>query len=253
MKRSLLIILLFYILGSVSQAQLWKINRYEASGGLGPSLFFGDVGGFSKTKNILGLRDMSFLQTRFNINFNFKYRFTQDINARLSLAYGLLHAVDTRGSNEPRGNEASTSFFEPAIIGEYYFIKNFAENSYLFAHRRGLGLGGLIKLLDFYVFTGIGGIGYSVTPNDVLRATQIAKGLKSGGFAAIIPVGIGANMIYSPELNFGVEVGGRYAFTDYIDGYTSQFSSSNDVYYLVNFTITYKLRTGPKGLPLFRR
>ncbi|MBE3095445.1 MAG: hypothetical protein IMZ52_10475 [Actinobacteria bacterium] len=31
--------------------------------------------------------------------------------------------------------------------------------------------------------------------------------------------------------DFGVELGGRYSFSDNLDGYTSQYSSSNGVYY----------------------
>ena len=72
------------------------------------------------------------------------------------------------------------------------------------------------------------------------------------GFAAVIPVGLGTTLIYSPDINFGVEFGGRYSFSDYLDGYTSQYSSSNDVYYFFNFTFTYKLKTGPKGLPFLQ-
>jgi hypothetical protein len=87
-----------------------------------------------------------------------------------------------------------------------------------------------------------------VKGNDAL----IEHGMETGGFSAVIPAGLGATLIFSPNINFGLEVGGRYAFTDYLDGYTSQFSKANDVYYLLNFTVTYKLKTGPKGLPSFR-
>ena len=75
---------------------------------------------------------MTFLQTRFNVNLSVKYRITQEFNARLSFTYGFLHATDERGSNEGREFEAPQSIFEPALIGEYYFIKNNSENSYLF-------------------------------------------------------------------------------------------------------------------------
>jgi hypothetical protein len=248
MKRYILIILLFCLIVPLSEAQLWKMKRYEAVAGLGPTLFFGDIGGFSKTKNILGIRDMSFLQTRFDLNLNLKYRITQDINARLSLTYGFLHATDARGSNEARGFEASISIFEPALMGEYYFIKNRAENSYLFTKGRGDGLGGFFRSLDFYVFTGIGGLSYSIRGNDKL----VNQGIDPGGFTTVIPVGLGTTMIFSPDFNFGVEIGGRYSFSDNLDGYTSQYSSSNDVYYFFNFTVTYKLKTGPNGLPSFR-
>ncbi|TAL67425.1 MAG: hypothetical protein EPN88_07515 [Bacteroidetes bacterium] len=249
MKRSLLIILLFCFFHQLTEAQqIWKMRRYEAVAGFGPTLFFGDIGGFSKTKNILGIRDLSFLQTRFDLNFNVKYRITQDINARLSIAYGFLHASDSRGSNEARGFEAAISIFEPAIIGEYYFIKNKAEGSYLFNKGRNGDNNGFLGSLDFYAFTGIGGLSYSIKGNDKL----LAHGIDPGGFTAVIPVGLGSTLVFSPDFNFGVEIGGRYSFSDNLDGYTSQYSSSKDVYYFFNFTITYKLKTGSNGLPSFR-
>ena len=248
MKRSFLTILLFYFIVSFADAQIWQLKRYEAVLGLGPSFFFGDIGGYTPTKNILGLRDITFKQTRFDINLNLKYRITQIFDVRLSLVSGLFHATDIRGSNENRGFESSTFILEPSLIGEFYFIKNKAEDSYLFTKGDNPGFFGIIKSLDFYAFTGIGGLGYSIKGNDAL----VKHGLKSGGFTGVIPVGIGSTLIYSPNFNFGIELTGRYSFSDNLDGYTSQYSNSNDVYYFLNFTITYKLKTGAKGWPSFR-
>jgi len=233
---------------TLTNAQIWKVKRFEAVVGLGPSFFFGNIGGYSISKNILGLRDITLLQTRFDFNANLKYRITQTVNLRLSFSSGLLRATDIRGSNEGRGFEASMQFIEPAVIAEYYFIKNKAENSYLFSRGKSTGFIGFIKSLDFYTFTGLGGIGYTVKPNAALQA----NGFNAGGFAAVIPVGLGSTLIYSPNFNFGVELTGRYTFSDKIDGYHSQFSSANDVYYFFNFTITYKMKNGPKGWPSFR-
>src|SRR5664280_106301 len=238
MKRSILVILIICLAFPVSNAQLWKMKRWEALGGIGPSFFFGDIGGFSRTKNILGLRDMSFMQTRFDINGNLKYRISRDVNLRLSLTYGMFHATDIRGSNEDRNFEASTSFFEPALIGEYYFIKNYAENSYLFLKQKQGFMKDLFKSLDFYAFAGFGGLSFKVIGNAGLEASP---GFTKSGFTAVIPAGLGTTLIFSPNLNFGLEVGGRYAFSDLLDGYTnSQYSRSNDVYYFLNFTVTYK-------------
>ena len=248
MKRSILVILIICLTAPFSQAQLWKMRRWEAVGGVGPSFFFGDIGGFSQTKNILGIRDLNYRQTRFDANGNLKFRITREINARVSMTYALFHATDERGSNEGREYEAITSVFEPAIIGEYYFIKNMAENSYLFVKGKERFIFEFLKSLDFYAFAGIGGAAYTVKGNDAL----IDHGMETGGFSAVIPAGLGSTLIFSPNLNFGVEVGGRYAFTDFLDGYTSQYSKANDVYYFLNFTVTYKLKTGPNGLPSFR-
>lgn len=248
MRRSILFILILCFAVPVLQGQLWKMRRWEAVGGVGPSFFFGDIGGFSQTKNILGFRDMNYRQTRFDLNGSLKFRITRELNARISLTYALMHATDERGSNENRMFESTISLFEPALIGEYYFIKNKSENSYLFVSQKENFIKHLFTSLDFYVFTGIGGAAYSVKGNDAL----IAHGMETGGFTAVIPAGLGTTMIYSPNLNFGIEVGGRYAFTDYLDGYTSQYSKANDVYYFLNFSVTYKLKTGPHGLPSFR-
>ena len=251
MRRPLLIIVIFLLVCQVSEAQLWKIKRYEVSGGVGPSIFSGDVGGFSKGENIIGLKDFSFKQTRYNANISVKYRIAQSVNARLSMSYGLLRGTDERGTNEDRGYEAKTTVIEPALIGEYYFIKNKTENSYKFVSRGRKFLKNLFTSLDFYGFTGVGGLSYSVTPNDRLENNH--NGFTSGGFTAVIPVGVGTTLIYTPDLNFNFEIGYRYSFTDYLDGYTSQYSSSNDVYYFLNFSVTYKIRTGRNGLPTFKR
>jgi hypothetical protein len=248
MKRSILILLIICLSVPATQAQLWKMRRWEAMGGFGPTFFFGDIGGFSQSKNILGLKDFTFLQTRFDINGNLKFRISRNINARVSLTYGLLHATDERGSNEGRSFESSISIFEPAVIGEYYFIKNLAESNYLFIKGKQKFMRNILTSLDFYAFTGVGGLAFSVKGNDAL----VNHGMETGGFTAIVPVGLGATLIYSPNLNFGVEVSRRYAFSDYLDGYTSQYSKANDVYYFFNATVTYKLKTGPHGLPSFR-
>jgi hypothetical protein len=252
MKRSIIIFLLLCLLYPAAEAQLWKMRRYELGVGIGPSMYFGDIGGFSKKSNILGLKDLSFLQTRYALSFNFKYRITREINARFSLTQGLLHATDERGSNEVRGYEASSSFIEPVVLGEYYFIKNSNENSYIFAKRGRNIFAGFISALDVYAFTGFGGLSYSIKPNDLLNLKMIEKGYPTSGFTGIIPLGVGTSVAFSPVFNLGLELSGRYSFSDNLDGYTSQFSSSNDVYYFMSFTLTYKMRTTPNGYPTFR-
>jgi hypothetical protein len=114
--------------------------------------------------------------------------------------------------------------------------------------RTGGVFGGFFKAIDLYGFTGAGGLYYDIKPNDKLQERTSV----TNGWTGVIPVGIGGSVFYSPNLCFGFEFGGRYSFTDNLDGYTSQYSNSNDVYYFLNFTVTYKLKTGPKGWPSFR-
>ncbi len=248
MKRLILITLFLGVIVSVSDAQLWKLKRIELTAGLGTATFFGDVGGFSHGKNSWGLKDITFLQTRYSANFTVKYRISQVINARLSLSTALLNATDERGSNRGRGYEASTTIFEPALLGEYYFVKNRTETSYLFNKGRGRGMIGFLKSLDFYAFTGIAGLNYSIRPND--RLAQ--HGLVDHGFTAAVPLGVGGSLSAYPNIKFGLELGFRYALTDNLDGYTSQYSSANDVYYFFNLTFTYRVKIKKSILPSFR-
>ena len=253
MKRYILVLLIFCFAAPFAGAQLWKMRRWEATAGAGPSFFFGDIGGYSQGENLLGLRDITYLQTRYNFNASLKYRLSRVTNLRLGMSYARLHATDERGSNEGRPFEVSTQIFEPALTAEYYFIKNRAESWYLFQKRRGRFLWSLLRSLDFYGFAGAGGVYFDASPNEAQRQEMLLHNMKDSGFALVIPGGLGAVLVYTPNINFGLELGGRYAFTDWLDAYhKEQYSRANDVYYFLNFTISYKMKTGPRGLPSFR-
>jgi hypothetical protein len=248
MKRFLLVTIVLFSIFELADAQeIWRQKRLEAFACIGTTQFFGDVGGFSKGQNIIGLKDISLLQTRYNITGGLKYKILRDLNVRLNIVYGKLSASDTRGSNENRGFAAKTTIIEPSVMAEYYVIKSDLGDSYLFNQGRSFRSGGLLDALEFYVFTGVGGLNYNAKPN----AKLAALGLKHNGFTAVIPAGIGVNLLFNPDFNMGIELGGRYSFSDYLDGYTSQYSSSKDVYYLFNISFVYKLKTNTSGVPLF--
>lgn len=243
MKKLLIFITAICFLSPVTVAQLWRARRVEVTAGIGTTQFFGDIGGYPNEKNILGLRDFTFRQTRFNINTSIRYRITEDLSARVNLMSGLFHSTDSRGSNTARGFESGTFFVETSLIAEYYFIKNKEENSFIFLNKNESTLRSFFGSLDFYAFAGIGGLAYHVKPNEILAPLVI----RTGGFTEVIPMGLGASMVYSAKLNFGVELGGRFCYSDNLEGYTTGFR--NDVYYILNFTVTYKIKTKDKGHP----
>ena len=53
---------------SAKDVNLWRLRRYEFSVGGGVAQIFGDIGGFTPGKNLLGLKDLAFRQTRINVN-----------------------------------------------------------------------------------------------------------------------------------------------------------------------------------------
>jgi hypothetical protein len=243
MKRLFLLLVIISFLNSVSQAQFWKLRRFEASAGLGTTHFQGDIGGFSHGQNMFGLKDLSLIQTRYNLNLSGRYRILNDLSARLNFSHGRYHSSDERGSNIERGFESTSSFSEIAAIAEFYFLKNSLENSFLGQRGRRMPVNNIMSLIDAYAFTGFGIVSYTVKPNELLaKQTSVVKGSDP-----IIPIGVGVSFNYSRAINFGVELGGRYAFSDNLDGYTSVYSERNDSYLFLNINATYKFRTSSRN------
>jgi len=226
---------------------------------VGTSQFYGDIGGFSIGENALGFKDITFKQTRFSVNGSFRYFITDNIAARLSFTWAMLHADDVRGSNNDGRLFETTSFiYEPALLGEYYFVRNRERNSFLFQtymYRRNNRLRDFFRSVDVYALTGIGGAGYNVFyGNERIQARwETDPTQKRSGFTAVIPLGVGAKVAMDPNLLIGIELAGRYALSDYLDGYSSEeYSRRNDAYHTFSVTLNYRIKTARNGLPNFR-
>jgi hypothetical protein len=248
MKRFSLVLFLVILIYPAANGQLWKLRRYELTGSFGTSQFMGDIGGFTPGENALGFKDLTINNTRFSLGLGMRYRFYEKFSVKLDLNYGLLRATDIKGSNEGRDMEAITSVFEPGLRAEYYILKNSAESSYRFTKGQEI-FASIVAKIDLYAYAGVAPIIYSVNPNDKLLAVIE----KDGGTALGIPLGVGVNYLISPNSLVGIDMGYRLTTTDYLDGYTSQYSEHNDVYYFMTFVFTHKLKTSEKGLPSFRK
>ena len=257
-KRLIVMCMVVSLTAPFVSGQLWKMKRYEATAAIGTSQFYGDIGGFTIGENALGIRDLTFRQTRFSVNGSFRYFITDNIAARLSLTYLMTHADDLRGSNnDGRLFKTSSFIYEPALLGEYYFVRNRERNSFLFQtyrYRRANRLRDFFRSVDVYALTGIGGADYNVFyGNDKIQLKwDQDPSLRRSGFTAVIPLGVGAKVAIDPNLLLGVELAGRYALSDYLDGYTSEWSKRNDVYHTFSVTLNYRIKTARNGFPDLR-
>ena len=263
-KRLIVMCMVVSLTAPFVSGQLWKMKRYEATAAVGTSQFYGDIGGFSPRENAMGLKDITFKQTRFSVNGSFRYFITDNIAARLSMSYALLHATDARGSNPGRDYEAGTSLFEPALLGEYYFVRNRGRNSFLFQNYRSMGINrakDFLNSIDGYLFTGIGGAGFDVYKKNDKFLSEVS-GMTENGFTAVIPFGLGAKIALDPNILVGAEFAMRYVFSDYLDGYDADekpdadpeknLSHSKDVYHTFMLTFSYRIKTARNGLPMFK-
>jgi hypothetical protein len=265
MKRALIIIQLLLI-AAVCHAQIfspkrsrssspvsntmWKYRRWEIIAGAGTSHLYGDIGGFSIGSNALGFKDFSFKNIRFNAAGSMRYMLNEDFSLRLNLNVTGLHASDSKGSNEGRGLESSTLIVEPDFLAEYYLVKAKYDGVLLFSRGRQNFLPNLLNTLNIYGFAGVGVATFTVNHNTSVNASGTYS---NGGIAPTIPFGFCLNMSWNSRTSFGVEFAVKYAFSDYIDGYSSQYSKSNDLYHTITFTWSYKLKTGLHGGPSFAR
>lgn len=83
---------------------------------------------------------------------------------------------------------------------------------------------------------------YHVSPNEKLRARQERDNISYSPLTMVIPAGIGVNIGIRNFIDLGFEIGGRYAFNDYLDGFTSPTSTANDIYYISSFVLVYRIR-----------
>jgi hypothetical protein len=248
-KRTLIAIMLLSVLPLLSNAQRWKMRRFETSLGLGATSFYGDIGGTADTDNALGFKDIQIQYSRPSVLFGASYRVASNMNVKMNLIYGFLRADDVESRNENRNFAFTSTIFEPSFQFEYYIIsENSSFSSSALFNRRGM-LNNYSNIY-LYAFGGIGGVFSNPKPekNFVDRFED-----NFSKFGIAFPIGLGFKYIIDSEWSLGIELGRRFTLTDYIDGYTSQFSDHNDTYYIGSLQAIYKFRTDRRGMPIFKR
>jgi hypothetical protein len=247
MKRLLVItIVLFISLSSFSQA--WKVRRFEVWGGPSVFQFYGDIGGSASANNLYGLKDIKLNSTRPGFNIGASFRLEERIYLHGTNTFGILAASDKNSRNSSRGYAFSAIADELAIQGVFFLIKENQNYYYSIMKKRG-GLNKINRPLSVYVFAGLGGLFYKTFPKDNLIGSPR---FKSQSISLVAPVGLGAKLAFSPKVSYSLELGARYAFSDQLDGLNTQFSKFNDLYYIINFKVIYRLYKGRGLKQIFR-
>lgn len=236
MKKSIFFMLVI-LLSPPGYSQLWKLRRLEIIASAGSTHFSGDIGGKAGGNYRYTMRDLLFWQTGVNFNAGARYMLLRNFAAHGGFSFGKFNSVDIRGSM--RSLKSGTLFFEPSLTGEIYFIKNKAENSYSLLRGHDYHQFPFGSRIDAYIYGGIGGILYQVTPNEILDPILT----QANGTAMVVPMGIGANVFLSSRWSAGADAGLRFTSTDNLDGYGSSTATTNDAYFFLNLTLARKFRT----------
>ncbi|MBN1950486.1 MAG: hypothetical protein JW801_04740 [Bacteroidales bacterium] len=251
-RRTLRIFLAFLfavaVIAPVS-GQRWKLRRYETGFGLGATQIFGDIGGTIDQNNWFGLKDIKFNETNIAVPLYIRYKIDPFYSIKLNGVVGFGDGSDENSRND-RGRYYKVLISEISLQGEYYFITEERRfKSAAMFNRRGM----LNNYMSFnaYGFLGIGGV-YTYA-RDVYIPDQLAvDDIRTHNFGAVIPFGLGLKYILDDKWLLGAELGYRFPFTDYVEGYKQTLNSKhNDVYYFLTFSVGYRLETTRKGIPGF--
>ena len=98
-----------------SQAQRWKLQRYEAALGVGPTHTFMDIGPMRD-----GIMSFQLPGTRPNVTLDARFRIFEPLAVKLSLSYIQFGGVDNFENLTVKYFVANA--FEPAISVEYYIL-----------------------------------------------------------------------------------------------------------------------------------
>jgi hypothetical protein len=236
------------ILATSGSAQKWKLKRYEAIVGIGTAHYFGDIGGAQTEDNLFGIKDIEIKGTRPSIYLGARYKITPNIAVKANFIYGFLAGSDEGSLNNDRNYAFSTGIFEPSVQAEYSIISEEQKyRSSAMYNRRGM-MNNYSKF-NVYGFAGIGGLFLSVKPNEEMEGS-VNYDPSHPTIGLAFPMGIGAKFVLSGSWSVGGELGGRFTTSDYLDGYTTQWSKHNDVYYFFTIQAIYRIKTSRRGFPI---
>ncbi|MBN2485905.1 MAG: outer membrane beta-barrel protein [Bacteroidales bacterium] len=243
------ICLVFIIVNtSDTYGQRWKLRRYEIGGGLGNTQIFGDIGGTMSPQNWMGLKDIQIKETRPSVNVLARYKINNIYTFKTTFNLGFGYGSDATSGLE-RQREYSTTLLEFSSQIERYIIQEERPYRSNAGYRR-LGMLNNYSLFGLYVYTGVGAC---YTRNNVSIPVPRPKAdvTKNNNFTPVIPLGIGIKYIIDDAWNFDCNLGYRFPFNDYIEGYTQIIDSKyNDIYYILSLSITYRLKTSMRNIPM---
>jgi hypothetical protein len=242
------LLLLLLLLPFQAEAQRWKLQRYEVALGINGSISFMDIG-----DPAYGIRSFNMKGIRPGGTFMAQYKITEKFSAGLDLSYFMFGATE-----EPIRVAASTFMthaFEHTARVEYTLLggRSSFRSASIFNKR---GMVNDFGSTYLYVFGGAGGILSRATAwddADIELSEESDAYYNNREYGIVIPAGLGFKFSLSDHLVLGGEIGGRFTFTDKLDGYQTIWSNYNDRYIITTFKAIYKINNDRRGRPIFNK
>ena len=230
--------------GSRTQGGASRFKPYQYVGfGVNALNYFGDLAPVNKAAST----DISFTRPGFGVMYG--YKFHPAMAARASFNWGILTGDDfTSDPNDPESaaryqrNLSFRNFIKELSLGmEFYFLPNNRGasarppiNAFLFVGIAGYHHQPQGKAPDFNYQRGSDvPLPDGVSPGEWVNlkplGTEGQNGLVAGTeyslFQLAVPIGIGGEFSLPGPLSFGLELGYRFIFTDYLDDVSGNYVS----------------------------
>jgi len=210
----------------------WTKDRLEITGGIGPSVYLGDLGGQDGPAKPFVL-DFEPTTTRYSVSAGVRYFLREYHAVRGSFSYARVNGADSL-TNYPNRRFRNLNFKSPIVelagIYEFHVLKpdilHFAgaRSTKVFnGSRLGLyGFGG-VSMFYFNPKSKFNGDWYALAPLNT-EGQGLPDGPKDYKRVSVaVPMGAGAYILLNHNYKLGLEVGYRWTFTDYIDDASGYF------------------------------
>jgi opacity protein-like surface antigen len=232
---TLVALFLLFFCGS-AEAQNKRFKTYEVHLGIGAVNVMGDIGG--------GFSEFQISQTRPILYVGGRYDFNEYLSGKVNFFAGKAagdDAVLSNAANNLHPLSFLSSVREVSAQVEWNFVHIHKAIGSIFAARHGVS--GAELQTRPYIFAGMGFVYADAdveNPSQVeLPGETIAKH-PYGGLA--LPIGIGIRTDLSFNWALGLELGGRFCTSDYIDGFHSSSSKHDDAYFFTTLHLAYKFQ-----------
>lgn len=239
---SLILLLQF----STAKSQLMNIGWDEVIVGVGPSNYFGDIGG-ATSSGMPVFANLNLFTKAPSYYAGVSYSVHPRFDLRLMGNYTNLFGSDAGSTFADKGRDyefTSTIMGADLLVISTVFSKNRAKSPLLgnqsnrpknhFNRRTGLHRKNIY--LKMYLYAGLGYGKVSVSGNPSLVATD---SYVSSSTTITIPMGAGIKHSISDHMYIGFEGGWKFNTGDYLDGRSTEASNVSDLFFTANVYVTY--------------
>lgn len=253
-KRAQLVLVLLFVMLSVTKAQQWNQRNYEFQYGIGIVNFMGDIAAPSDPDKRFWIHFTKTLSPIANVGLRYNVKERHYVSGHIYM--GQMYAEDPLGNpsfHATRRYNFNSFFSEVSAKYEYLIFKEKTRQTVY----KQLGETPLKNLkLPTYLFIGVGtAINIGTLTKPQLGSIYLNKE-SYVNIAPVIPIGIGIKPRIKKHTYLNIEIGARIVLNDGVDNAIGKenesFGDFIDQYQFLNINLIHKLRSNKNGFPKFR-